>query len=62
MKTFYVTVAKNQPFGEGYFEVEADSRDEAHEKAMKTLDGKWSMLYENLEDIHPLDRKRHGRF
>jgi hypothetical protein len=59
--TYYVTTAANHPRGSGYWEVAAHTKEQAHARAMDALDGKWSMMYERLEDIHPLDRKRHGR-
>lgn len=60
-KTFYVTTAANHPGGAGYWEVTARDREEAREVAFRNLGPKWAFDYENLEDIHPLDRARcHG--
>jgi len=59
MKLFYVTIAANQPYGPGYWEVEARDRDAAREKTFDKLGSSWSMRYEDIEQVHPLDRKRY---
>jgi hypothetical protein len=59
MKLFYVTIAANQPFGCGYWEVEAKNRSEAQKKTLDKLGQNWSMLYEDFEQVHPQDRKRY---
>lgn len=58
---FYVTTATNHPGGAGYWEVEAATEEEAHKKAMDALAGRWAFMYSSLEDVHPMDRFRHGR-
>ena len=60
MKTYFATTASNHPKGCGYWEVKAESRGEARETVSKALDNKYSMLYDKLEKVHPLDRTRHG--
>ena len=61
MNTYYVTVAANHPGGCGYWEVKAQDETEARERAFDSLGSKWSFIYSTLEEVHPLDRKRHGR-
>ena len=58
--TYYATTAFNHPNGAGYWEVKASSRGQAREAASEALDNKYCSLYDMLEDIHPLDRTRHG--
>ena len=61
LRTFYVTTAANMPHGSGYWEIGAHDEDEARQLAFAHCpEGRWSFMYRNLEDIHPLDRKRHG--
>ena len=60
MKTYFATIASNQPKGPGYWEIKASSEVKAREAVSKALDNRYSMLYDNLEEIHPLDRTRHG--
>ncbi len=59
--TFYVTIASNQPGGMGCYEIHATSQDHARALAFKYCpDGRWSFLYKTLEEVHALDRRRHG--
>lgn len=61
IRTFFATVASNMPHGAGYWEIQATDLDHARELANeKTPGGRWCFLYESLEKVHPLDRKRHG--
>lgn len=60
MKTFFVTIAANQPHGAGYFEVKAETREEARKKTVEALGVKWSFMYDSLEEVHEFDRKKHG--
>lgn len=61
MNTYYVTVAANMPYGCGYWEIRAPSVAEARRLAFAHCpDGRWSMFYEHFDDIHPMDRHRHG--
>lgn len=59
-QSFFVTIASNQPYGAGYFEVKASDRIKAREATFDAIGNKWSFMYDSLEDVHPLDRKRHG--
>lgn len=61
LKVFYVTVAANMPRGAGYYEIHAES--EAHARLLAFAhcpEGRWSFMYDSLEQIHKLDRKCHG--
>lgn len=61
MKTFYVTIAADMPRGCGYWEIHAPDAAEARRLAFAHCpDGRWSMFYDNLDDIHRWDRRRHG--
>lgn len=58
---FYVTIAANMPGGSGYYEVHAASESEARDLAFQHCpDGRWSMMYDDLEKVHPLDLRCHG--
>lgn len=64
LKIFFATTAANHPGGRGYWEIEARTRAEAHDKAMDPIYGlgtKWSMMYTTLDQVHPDDRVLHGR-
>lgn len=62
MKTYYVTISANMPMGCGYWEINAPNEGEARRLAFQHCpEGRWSLMYLTLEDIHPLDRmRRHG--
>lgn len=61
VKTFYVTTSSSMPGGSGYWEIRAADADEARALAHKKIpEGRWAFLYDDLESVHPLDRKRHG--
>ena len=57
---FYVTIAASQPRGSGYYEVRANTEAEARKIVFDNLGQLWSFIYSSLEDVHPLDRKKHG--
>lgn len=61
MTVFYITTAANHPGGSGYWEVVARDREEARAKAFERLGARWSFDYASLDEVHPLDRKCHGR-
>jgi hypothetical protein len=57
MKTFYVTIASNQPRGPGYYEIKAPTLSDARQVAFNQCpDGRWSFLYTDLDDVHEFDR------
>jgi hypothetical protein len=58
-KSFFVTIASNQPHGAGYFEVVASSRTKAREATFNAIGNKWVTMYDSLEEVHPFDRKYH---
>lgn len=60
-KSFFVTIASNQPYGRGYFEVIASSRNCARDATFGAIGSKWAFMYDSLEEVDPLDRIRHGR-
>jgi len=60
VRTFYATAAANHPLGCGYYEVRAMGRDDAHNAMRNTFGDEWSMLYESFDDVHELDRQKHG--
>ena len=61
VRQFYVTTAANHPHGSGYWEVGAINETEARRLAHEHCpEGKWSFMYDALDDVHPMDRKRHG--
>ena len=56
MNIYYVTSAADMPLGSGYWEVHAETEEEARDIAFKQCpDALWSFLYLNKEDIHPFD-------
>lgn len=61
MRSYYVTVTDSMPFGSGYWEIRAENEDDARRKAFERLpEGRWSFMYTDFENIHPLDRRKHG--
>lgn len=59
---FYITTAANHPGGAGYWEIHGCSNEtEAREAAFRSLGNKWCFVYDSLDKVHELDRKRHGR-
>ncbi len=59
-RSYFVTIASNQPLGCGYWEVHAENAAEAHRKAVRQLGTRWAFLYESLDEVHELDRIKHG--
>ena len=58
---FYVTTAANMPHGCGYWEVNAKDKHQARGLAfLHCPEGRWSFIYESLDDVHEMDRKCHG--
>jgi hypothetical protein len=61
MNSFFITIGSGMPHGSGYWEIQAETEDQARELAFKHCpDGRWSFLYHRLEDVHKLDRTKHG--
>lgn len=57
---FYVTIASNHPKGAGYYEIHEDDYGIARSLCFKHLNDKWCFMYDSLDDIHALDRTKHG--
>lgn len=61
LSVFYVTIASNMPRGAGYYRVFARDREQARALAFRHCpDGRWSFMYDSLDDVHEFDRKHHG--
>jgi elongation factor P hydroxylase len=60
-REFYVTVAANMPHGAGHWVVIAEDESEARRLAFAHCpDGRWSFMYQSIDEVHKLDRKCHG--
>jgi hypothetical protein len=57
---FFVTTSSSHPTGAGYFEVHADTLDQARSICFKELGEKWCFIYTTLDSIHELDQKKLG--
>lgn len=60
MKTYFVTLGFGQPFSPGYFEVKAETENEARVIANERLDRRWCGIYFSLDEVHELDRVYRG--
>lgn len=61
MNTWYVTTSSNMPYGAGYWEIGATDEAEARRLAFEHCpEGRWCFMYDSLDKVHPMDRRRHG--
>jgi hypothetical protein len=61
LSVYYVTVAANMPYGCGHWEIHDKDEVEARRLAFDCIpEGRWSFMYRSLEEVHELDRHRHG--
>lgn len=60
MKSWFFTTASNHPLGSGYWEVRAEDRAQAREIMVREKGIKWAFQYDDVNQIHHLDQKKHG--
>lgn len=67
MHTFYATFGSGQPNFPGYLEVEVQEGDKekaetiARKRVQRATDGRWSMMYNSLDEVHEMDRVFRGK-
>jgi len=61
MRKYYVTTSADMPRGSGHWLVYADDETACRKLANERIpEGRWCFIYDTLEEVHELDRKRHG--